>query len=134
MSQQRRVRGSAISGVSHPRADDRRVLENLGDANLMDRGVTLGSGKDGTLAGKTDSVYVSAVLEDAEDKKYSLAHSLGRVPAWANLWEMSSATGAALVQSYDKTAWTKTTIRVRVLRSTGSGSLAGARMTLLVGG
>jgi hypothetical protein len=133
MPQQRRIRGSAISRVSHD-PENKRVLENLGDVNLANRGVTLGSGKNGTAAGKTDSVYVSVVLKDSPDEIYTLSHGLGRVPAWANLWEMASSTGAATVQSHDKNAWTKTTIRVRVLRSSLSGSLAGARMTLLVGG
>jgi hypothetical protein len=133
MTQQRRVRGTAVSGVLHS-PEDKRVLTGIGDANIPARGITLGTGKDGTTAGKTDSVYVSAVLVDGDGQVLTLSHALGRVPAWANLWEMHSMTGAALVQSYDKNAWTKTTIRVRVLKSSGSGSLAGARMTLLVGG
>jgi hypothetical protein len=133
MPVQRRPRGSAISGALHD-AESQRVLRGIGDANIMERGVTLGTGKDGTTAGKTDSVYVSAVLVDAPDQTLALAHSLGRVPGWVTVWEMATSTGAALVQSSDKTSWTKTTIRVRVLKSSGSGSLAGARMTLLVGG
>ncbi len=137
MTAQRRVHGSSISRVSHS-PEDKRVLENLGDTNLANRGVSLGTGKNGTLAGKTDSVYVNAVLGATVDSDgaqvLTLSHELGRVPAWANLWEMHSMTGAATVQSYDKNSWTKTTIRVRVLKSSLSGALAGARMTLLVGG
>jgi hypothetical protein len=137
MAQQRRVHGTSISRVSHT-PENKRVLENLGDANLANRGVSLGNGKNGTLAGKTDSVYVNAVLDAAIDtdgaQVLTLSHGLGRLPAWANLWEMASTTGSATVQSYDKNSWTKTTIRVRVLKSSLSGALAGARMTLLVGG
>jgi uncharacterized membrane protein len=131
MPQQRRVRGSAISGVQH-RPEDKRVLENLGDANLANRGVSLGTGKNGTAAGKTDSVYVTVSLDDVADKVYTFAHALGRVPAWATKWELTGPTSVVNVVSDSKSSWTKTTLRVRVVRT--AGSLAGARLTLLVGG
>jgi hypothetical protein len=131
MPQQRRVRGSAVSGVSHS-PEDKRVLENLGDANLANRGVSLGTGKGGTAAGKTDSVYVTVPLEDTADQVVQVAHTLGRVPAWATKWELSGPSSAVNVVSDSKSSWTKTTIRVRVVRT--AGSLAGARLTLLVGG
>jgi hypothetical protein len=136
MTQQRRVRGSATSEVSHS-PEDQRVMTGIGEANFSKRGISLGAGKDGELAGSHDAVYVEKVLEDSADQVLTLPHALGRVPTWATLWELASLPGliqSAAVQSHDKTAWTKTTIRVRVLRSTGSGSLAGARMKLLVGG
>jgi hypothetical protein len=126
-----RQRGTPISAVTHT-PEGQKELRSLGDANLGDRSLSLGSGKDGSLVGSHDAVYVTVPLTDVDDQVVQVSHALGRVPGWATKWELTGPASAVNVVSDTKSAWTKTTIRVRVVRT--SGSLAGARLTLMVGG
>ena len=127
-----RPRGTAVSGATRS-PEDQKVLRNLGDANVMQRGLSLGSGADGSLAGRFDAVFATKVLA-AGDVVVELPHALGRKPGWAKLWETENAAGAVGLSVYSegKDSWTSSTVRVRL--SIASGSLAGVKITLLVGG
>jgi hypothetical protein len=124
-------RGTPISGATR-KPEEQQTLRQLGDANAMPRGTSLGSGKAGTFAGKADACFVEVRPGAVASTTLLVPHSFGRVPAWARVHEVIGSPVGLVVGSVQKDRWTSTTLRVSV--SVTSGTLAGVKIKLLVGG
>ncbi len=112
--------------------DIARVLAQLGDANMADRGLTLGGHGNGALVGKLDAVKAIVPLA-AGMAEIEVAHVLGRIPVEVVTWEVEAGPSNDLVlvvTAVKKSLWTATTVRVLV--HVVAGSMTGAQLTLVV--
>ena len=109
-----------------------RVLSQLGDANVAERGLTLGGHSDGALAGRIDAIRAIKPLSTGM-VEVEVAHALGRVPVEVVAWEVEAGPSNDLVlvvSAVKKSLWTATTVRVKV--HAVAGSMTGAKLTLLI--
>lgn len=105
---------------------------NLGAVNMKDRGLHFGVPAAGATAGPMDEAY--GVVNLTASGVVTVPHSLGRVPNYARVVEVTSGPSGDLhasVTSVNKSSWTATTVQVRVTLT--AGSIVGGQLTLLVG-
>jgi len=113
------------------------LSRHLGDANLQDRGLGMGSAKSGTLAGKANAVWASVAIKPTTDlADIEVAHALGTVPVVCRLERVENPlypNAAVSASPIRMSEWTRTTCRVAVGFGEGGG-VAGATLTFYVGG
>lgn len=128
-------RGQIVPAGASPSQIAGVVNGGIGDANMQERGLSLGSPSPGALAGKLDAVYASLKTSTAGGNTYDVSHSLGRVPSIVLLVGSENAPTPAShyhVIPWERQKWTHSTLRIRVAALVGS--LDGGVLTLLVGG
>jgi hypothetical protein len=118
-----RTRGTPISGPPSLEMVAGALRGGIGDVNVQERGLSLN---------RLDVVLAARTLL-AGDSEVEVAHGLERVPGWVSVWEIrTDGTPVIVANAVSRERWTSSTVRVRV--HAVSGSLAGAVLTLLVGG
>jgi len=126
-----RTHGTPVNDPSIPEAI-RDALSQLGDSNMARRGLTFGSGANGSDAGRFDAVF-ARVGVPAAPANVEVSHALARVPTTVSVWEViSGPSGAvvAIVNSIQKKDWTATTLKIAVIPL--AGPTVGAEIVLLV--
>ena len=112
-----------------------RVVDRLRASALRDKSLGLGSGKDGTAAGKLAAVYVDVDLTGHPDlANVDVGHSLGRTPAFVELASIENTTltvpPTVALMPVGRSKWTPTNARIAVTTSTQAGTV----LKLRVGG
>ena len=124
------------NGVSQFAGIEDAVVKRLKGSALRDKAIGLGSGIDGTAAGKLAAVYVDVDITNHPDLgNVDVGHSLGVKPTFCELVEVTNSDGttrAAQVNPISKSSWTKTNARVAVTML--SGTNAGTVLKFRVGG
>lgn len=124
------------NGVSQFAGIEDAVVNRLKGSALRDKAIGLGSGIDGTAAGKLAAVYVDVDLTGLSDLgNVDVGHTLGRVPTFCELVEVTNSDGTTRgvqVNPVSKGQWTKTNARVAVVML--SGAQAGTVLKFRVGG
>lgn len=113
------------------------ALRQLGDENIVPRGLGDGVMKDGEDMGRQDRVYAIVPLPQPAPATVEVAHKLGRVPAFVRLLTIISPEGAtppphASIAPHQYNKWTATTLRLDVVAL--AGSLDNCQLYLEVGG
>ena len=101
----------------------RKILNEMGSANLRDKALGYGSLTDGALLGKQNAVVAKVRLSGAGE--YEVKHALGAKPVLCELKHIESAVGAtpvphATCSPVRMSEWTETTARVNLFLVAGS--------------
>lgn len=105
------------------------LTRSLGDENMQDRGLTLGDGSDGSLVGKLDAVFVSAVLP-ASSADVTVRHNLGRTPVLAIGCSVKVGPSGDSVVALSVVGMSATTLTVHA--HSIAGTMTGAVATFIV--
>lgn len=108
-----------LTGNGGSRLDSLEVdaIRRLSDPQLVDRALGVGSGRDGTLAGKANAIYADVDLTGVPSlSDVRVSHRLGRTPVFCTLIEARNAGGAVhpTASPILKNRWNATTCRVAV--------------------
>lgn len=124
------------NGVSDFDGIEDRVVDRLRASALRDKSIGLGSGRDGTAAGKLAAVYVDVDLTAHPDlANVDIGHALGRKPTMVELVGIANAAlttpPTVSIMHVSPEKWTATNARVAV---TITGTQAGTVLKFRVGG
>ena len=105
-----------------------RVVNRLRESALRNKSLGLGSGTDGTAAGKSAAVYVDVNLTGHPDlANVDIIHSLGRKPTFVELVGVENTSLTApptvMVMPVSPSKWGATSARVSVTASTTAGTV-----------
>ena len=124
------------NGVSQFTGLEEAVVNRLKASALREKSIGLGSGTDGTAAGKLAAVYVDVDLTSHPDlTNVDVGHSLGRAPSFCELVEANNSGATVptvMIQPVSKDQWTPTNCRVSVILT--GGAQAGTVLKFRVGG
>jgi hypothetical protein len=114
----------------------RKVLTELGAANLRERALGYGTLKDGENVGKQNAV--AATIRLSGPGEYEVPHKLGTKPVLCELKKVVSAVGAtpvphASASPVRESEWTETTCRVNIIL-TSAGTLSNTVATFIIKG
>jgi hypothetical protein len=128
----------ALPSAAIDEAVSRALARRLGAANMQDRALGYGRPKHGELAGKQNAVWSEVEIKAADDPSdLEVPHALGSVPVFCTLMFWDNPTTADVFVAARPVfvhRWTTSTCRVAVAKVSGAGTLAGTRLTFLVGG
>ena len=113
-----------------------QVLKHIGDANIGDRGLSIGTGVHGSQVGKQDAQYATYRTK-AGEQDLIVPHSLGRIPSVVKLQHQEITPQAAAnshlaISLQQRNQWTASTFRARVC-ATVAGADHDVILTFVVG-
>lgn len=128
------VRGRAVTEAEQGEAA--KFTTKLGDANVAERGFSVGDGTHGTTVGKQDAVYSVYRTKVGDSTNIEVAHNLGRVPKVINLVSQeatpqATANSVVTVTLVNRAQWTSSTFRISLL--VGVGAVDNILLTFQVG-